>query len=689
MSLDLADPADVFRMEAAEVLDQLETTLLDLDRNTEDRALVDAAFRAMHTIKGSGSMFGFTDVAGFMHEFETTFDLVRKGSIPASRGLIAVALEAKDHVRTLIEMPELADAAQGERILSALRDAAGSKDAGTTGSAAEPTPVLPTEPVQTRWRIRFRFTADVLGNGTNPLRLIEELRDLGPCDVAADTAAIPALEELEPETCYVAWDIRLTAPVARDDIDSVFIFVADDLDLTIEPLAGADTAGAPAAPSPEAAVPAPIPAAPAGLADARSPQPLAPKPPAKAPDDEQAGGRTARASETIRVQAERLDELMDRVGELVISQARLLQLADSASESGLKSVAEDIGRLTAGLRDTAMGIRLVPIGSLFGRFRRLVHDLSRELGKPVELITEGEETELDKTVVERLADPLIHLIRNSLDHGLEKPEARTASGKPAQGRLKLLARHRGAEVHITISDDGAGLDKARIRAKAEESGIVRPDDQLTDAEVYNLIFEPGFSTAREVSSLSGRGVGMDVVKRTIEGLRGSIDLATEPGHGTDLTLRLPLTLAIIDGLLVELAGARYVIPLAAVQECVELTAEDETRLAGRNLLDIRGELVPFMRLRELFDEPTVTDPYQKVVIVAAGDMRVGLVVDRIIGSHQTVIKSLSKLHAGVKTFSGATILPDGAAALIFDIPQLVERGQDHARRFALTSLEAA
>jgi two-component system chemotaxis sensor kinase CheA len=378
---------------------------------------------------------------------------------------------------------------------------------------------------------------------------------------------------------------------------------------------------------------------------------------------------------------------MDRVGELVIAQARLTQIASAGG--GTKGVAEEIERLTSALRDAMMGIRMVPIGSLFGRFRRLVHDLSRDVGKEIDLTTAGEETELDKTMIERLADPIVHVIRNGVDHGIEDAETRIAAGKPPAGHFSLVARHAGAEVLIIMSDDGRGLDARRIRAKAEENGLIAPDAVLSDAELYQLIFQPGFSTANEVSALSGRGVGLDVVKRTIEGMRGSIDVATQPGQGTEITLRLPLTLAIIEGLLVRVADARYAIPLTAVEECVELSEADATRSKGRSFLNIRGELVPFLRLRELFDEPGEPDAHQKVVIVAAADTRVGLVVDQIIGSHQTVIKSLSKLHADVPNFSGATILGDGAVALILDVPHLIALGQARETRIQSSTPEFA
>jgi two-component system chemotaxis sensor kinase CheA len=388
-----------------------------------------------------------------------------------------------------------------------------------------------------------------------------------------------------------------------------------------------------------------------------------------------------KAGSSLRVAAERLDELMDRVGELVIAQARLTQIAAQSSDSNLKTIAEELERLSSGLRDTTMGIRMVPIGTLFARFRRLVHDVSRDLGKDIEFITSGEDTELDKTVIEKLADPLVHLIRNSMDHGLEPAAARRAAGKPARGTVRLSAVYAGAEVAISVSDDGAGLDAARIRAKAEENGIIAHDAKLSDQELYNLIFAPGFSTASEITALSGRGVGMDVVKRTIDGLRGTIDLSTRPGEGTTLTLRLPLTLAIIDGMLVRVGNGRYTIPLAAVEECVELPAEAVGSARGRSFLDIRGALVPFVRLRDVFNTPGAPDAHQKVVIVSSGEGRVGLVVDQIIGNNQTVIKQLSKLHATLKAFSGATILGDGTVALILDTVHLVGMGQDLENKF--------
>jgi two-component system chemotaxis sensor kinase CheA len=683
-----ADPADIFRQESAELLEQLEQALLDLEQSPGDHDLIDTAFRALHTIKGSGAMFGFEQVAAFTHEFESAFDRVRKGEAAPDHDLIAIALNAKDFIRSQIERPEETDAVIGVCILADLRklfadaqsraplDAPPLSEGELSGKPA----IKPAS-----WRLNFRFNKDVLVNGSNPLLLLDELRGLGECRVTVDCDRVPPLAEMTPDACYLEWEAVLTMTHPRSAIDDVFMFVADDMELKVEAVEVVEAVAVVAVVEAETAVAAP-----------ESGAPILQTAPSSAPVHADHGGAASETpakrvggveTSTIRVPAERLDEMMDRVGELVIAQARLTQLASAGG--GTKGVAEEIERLTSALRDAMMGIRMVPIGTLFGRFRRLVHDLSRDLGKEIDLTTAGEETELDKTMIERLADPLVHVIRNAADHGLESAGDRTAAGKPPGGRISLIARHAGAEVLISVGDDGRGLDAKRIRAKAEENGLIAPDAVLSDAELYPLILQPGLSTAKEVSALSGRGVGLDVVKRTIESMRGSIDIATQVGKGTEITLRLPLTLAIIEGLLVRVADARYAIPLTAVEECVELSEADATRSKGRSFLNIRGELVPFLRLRELFDEPGEPDAHQKVVIVAAADTRVGLVVDQIIGSHQTVIKSLSKLHADVPSFSGATILGDGAVALILDVPHLIALGQARETRIQSSTPEFA
>ena len=693
------DPAEVFRQEASELFETLEGALLDLGLRPDDRELVDTAFRALHTIKGSGAMFGFDKVASFTHEFETAFDLVRKGEIKPTEDLISVALAAKDYIRALIESPETTDSIIGDAILDDLTKFV--DPARHPGRADTPVEIIvAAESRSFGWQLRLEFDSHILRNGSNPLDLLDDLRQLGSCFAVPLTDGVPLLDELEPEDCFLKWDVTLHSDCAKAAIDDVFMFVQDEMKLTLVPLTELEVPGPALSPEmmvedeppsrdlPKEDLPKDNLAKPDLAKHDVAKQDLAKHDPAKDGNDQAAQSERRRDEPrraddrgiaTVRVQAERLDELMDRVGELVIAQARLSQLASAGDDLSIKMVAEEIERLAASLRDTTMGARMVPIGSLFGRFRRLVHDLSRDLDKPVEFVTVGEDTELDKTMIECLADPLVHLIRNAIDHGIEDTASRMAAGKTEQGRIELVATHSGAQVLVTVTDNGGGLNTARIRAKAEDQGLIAPGAKMSDHDIHQFLFHPGFSTAQTVSALSGRGVGMDVVKRTIEAMRGSIDLSTKPGQGTNVTLRLPLTLAIIEGLLIRVGEGRYIIPLSAVEECVELTAADE-RSRGRNFLNVRGDLVPFLRLRDLFGTPGSPDRHQKTIIISTGETRVGLVADQIMGNHQTVIKSLSKLHSDVTMFSGATILGDGKAALIIDVAQLLVLAQAQSEK---------
>ncbi|PCG15949.1 MULTISPECIES: chemotaxis protein CheA [Sphingomonas] len=648
------DPTAAFRIEAGELLEQVEQGLLDLRDNLSDMGLVNAVFRGLHTLKGSGAMFGFDALAGFTHHCETAFDRVRKGDVRATPDLVDVILSAGDHMRALVEgdAPE----ATGQAILSRL---AAAVDAAAGGGSA-PAPA-PAAPAKKGWKLSFRLPADAMANGTNPLALLDELRALGETTIVARTDAVPPLADLVPNHCLIGWDCTLIGDISHDAIEDVFLFVMDDMEITIEPLAVED-AGADADPVAQVAVEAAV-AAPVAANDQQ---------------DRRAATRTQ--GEHVRVPAERLDELMDRVGELVIAQSRLSQLAHHGNDLSLRSVSEEIERLAGEMRDTMMVLRMVPVSTLFGRFRRLILDLANETGKAIELVTEGETTEVDKTVIERLFDPLVHIIRNSCDHGLEKAEDRIAAGKPASGLIRLSAHQAGGEVLITITDDGRGIDRERVRAKAEANGLIQPGQVVSEDELLGMIFHPGFSTAAQVTNLSGRGVGMDVVKRTIESLRGSIDVKSVAGQGSTITLRIPLTLAIIEGLLVRVGEGRYVIPLAAVEECLELSLEEDLRSRGRSIITLRERLIPFLRLRDLFVTGTKPDTYQKIVVVGTGAERVGLVVDQIIGNHQTVIKAMSPLHRNVASFAGATILGDGSVALILDIAQLVALGQPREER---------
>ncbi len=660
------DPIAVFRTEAAEQLELIEAGLLDLMRDLSDRAQIDAVFRGLHTLKGSGSMFGFDQLAAFTHHCETAFDRVRKGEAPATKELVGAVLDAQGHMQALLENPNGDYEAMSSVLLEKLRLAV-----GANGAAAAPVAALvattasnsgPSAGSSKTWYLKFSLPANSMANGTNPLGLLDELRDLGECRIDADIDAVPLLPDLDPCDLHIGWTVHLTTEKSRSDIEDVFIFVMDDMAMELREIqASHQQAPAPVVAITSASVAEAPSKAPASQSDAAKVQPV--------------DAKSQKQADNVRIPALRLDEMMDRVGELVIAQSRLSQMANSAADLGLRSVSEEIERLAGELRDTMMVLRMMPVASLFSRFRRLVHDLARETGKDIELITEGESTEVDKTVIDRLADPLVHLVRNSIDHGLESPDDRIAAGKPSVGRVILSAHQTGSEVIISIKDDGRGIDRQRVRAKAEANGLIQPGAQLTDKELLQLIFQPGFSTAEKVTNLSGRGVGMDVVKKTIETLRGSIDIASDFGKGSDIALRIPLTLAIIDGLLVRVGNGRYVIPLAAVEECLELSVEQDLRSRGRSFISLRDDLVPFLRLRELFRTGTEPDPYQKVVVISTGSQRVGLVVDQIIGDHQTVIKSMSKLHDHVSTFSGATILGDGNVALILDVVHLIAAGQ--------------
>lgn len=621
----------LFRAEAEGLVESLEACLLKLRDAPDDRELIDAAFRDLHTLKGTGAMFGRDDVAGFLHDFETAFEQVRSGDARVDPELVNISLAARDHVAALLDG---GDPAGGQPILQRLADHLAG-EIGTDDTARQ---------------LRFFLPADTLTLGGRPELVLDELRAIGVTNIRALLDDLPPLDALDPTRLYMGWAADVPADVPEDDIRGAFLFHEDGLSLTLDPAPGV-------APAPKTLV----------------------TPPTAPPGDPAPAATPAQKTGALmRVPAERLDDMMDRVGELVIAEARLVELAARSGDPGLVAVAEDIQRLTTAMRDTTMSIRMTPIGAITGRFRRLVHDLTTKTGKSITFAVEGEETELDKTVVERLTDPLMHIIRNAADHGLEDAETRRAMGKAGTGRITLTARHAGAEVLISLSDDGKGLDRHAIRARAVERGLITEGAEVSDETIPGLIFEPGFSTAETITELSGRGVGMDVVRQTIDALRGTIEVESEPGHGTTVTLRLPLTLAIIDGLLIEVAGERFVIPLAAVDEIVELPAALREDDAGNAFLDIRDSLVPFLRLRHLLHSAGTPDPHQKVVVVTSSDGRVGLVVDRIIGSNQTVIKQLSPLHAAFKTFSGATILGDGSVALILDVPQLVSRGRAEA-----------
>jgi len=641
---------EAFREEAREILVELESSLLELNENPCDSELVGRIFRSMHTIKGSGAMFGFDELAAFTHHLETAFDEVRNGHLKATPKLIDLSLEALDRIKAMVESssgqtPEEAKVAAA--ILGKLLDLTGGGNAPSAQVAKSATKSAPTADKGTSrdWLIHFFPGADLLRTGTNPLLLLRELKQMGNLQVTANLAEIPPLSELDPTCCYVGWEMILTTKVSSDAIRDVFIFVEDCCDLTIEPAVSG-----------------------VALLPSASLKPLQ--------DQRTSTGRRENdkpdIASSIRVPADKLDEYVNLVGELVTVQARLAEIAARHDDPEVTSVSEEVERLTEVLRENSMSIRMLPIRGTFERFRRLVHDLARDLNKNVELTIEGADTELDKTVIDQLNDPLMHLIRNSMDHGIESPEARLAAGKSETATIHLSARHSGANVLISVGDDGRGIDASAVRKRAVQNGLVAADAQLTESEVFSFILRPGFSTAKTVTDVSGRGVGMDVVHQRVEALRGNIDIKSKFGAGTSVTLRLPLTLAIIDGLLVRVDEAHFVLPLASTLECIELTRQDIEKANGKHVANVRGEMIPYIRLREFFNIRTERPEREQIMIAETEDGRYGFVVDEVLGDHQTVIKNLGRCYRHIQFVSGATILGNGSVALIIDPHQLVQ-----------------
>jgi len=649
-----------FREEAREILAELEAALLELNEDRGNAETIGRIFRGLHTIKGSGAMFGFEQVAAFTHHLESAFDLVRNGRLEAGAELVDLTLAALDQIAIMLDEgapggPPADSAAW--RILSSVRRLAGTEEPGApAASNGESAPVeQPGSSGDLRnWRIRFAPGPDLMRYGANPLLLVRELRQLGSLQVKAVMDSIPPLEELDPERCYVRWEMELGTAAGQEAMRDVFIFVEDTCELSIEP------AENPLEAADDAALACKARTAAQALEENRAALP----------------GRRAYdkpdSASSLRVPAAKLDQFVDLVGELVTVQARLSELAARRDDAEMTAVSEEIERLTSALRGSSMNIRMMPIRSTFEKFRRLVHDLARDLGKNVELAIEGAETELDKTVIEQLGDPLMHLIRNSMDHGIEPAHLRAASGKPAAATIRLSARHSGASVLVTVEDDGRGIDSEAVRRRAIERGLISPETEMTESQIFGLIFQPGFSTASQVTGVSGRGVGMDVVRQRVESLRGDVEVTSKPGQGTCVTLRLPLTMAIIDGLLVAVGDAWFVLPLASTLECIELTRDDVARANGKRLANVRGKIIPYIRLRELFRIVSNPPEIEQIMLVETAEGRFGFVVDQVVGNCQAVIKSLGRFYRQVQAVSGATILGNGTVALILDPERLIQ-----------------
>jgi two-component system chemotaxis sensor kinase CheA len=684
MSVDIH--TQTFLTEADELLEELEHALIELEVSPSNEELIGKVFRAMHTIKGSGAMFDYVNLANFVHGIETAYDLIREKKLSVTHDLIENSLKSCDVIREMLKDKNLSY--ESEHIVEIMNffsvlSHAPQEVTEVTNSKAETLGELVT------FRIRFKPNKDIFRNGVNVVLLFKELMELGECRVIAHTEQIPSLEHLDCEICYVSWDIILTTDKGENSIKDVFIFVEDDCEITITPVVYHDPYG-----ECEQDKIGEILVEKGDITQEELNRILAEKKRlgeilieqgAVAPSDVNAAleeqdhineikikRQEIESKNSIRVASDKLDFLVDLVGELVTVQARLSQTAIQRNEADLIKIAEEVERLVWDLRDNTMSIRMLPIGSTFNKFNRLVRDLSKTLGKKIELITEGGETELDKTVIERLNDPLIHLIRNSIDHGLEMPDERLQANKNETGVITLSAKHSGDSVLIEIKDDGRGLDPDKIRQKAISKGIITENDVLSEKALCDLILTPGFSTAEKVSNISGRGVGMDVVKKNIEALKGTLKISSVKGKGTEMNLRLPLTLAIIDGLLIRISDQFFIIPLAVVEECVELTNNDVQNTHGRDIIQLRGDIVPYIKLRTLFDLKGSVPNIQQIVVTKIDGRRVGFVADAVIGDHQTVIKSLGRVFKNVHGVSGATILGDGSVALIIDIVKIYQ-----------------
>jgi two-component system chemotaxis sensor kinase CheA len=700
MSIDMSQFHQVFFEECFEGLESMESGLLNLDTGDIDREVINTIFRGAHSIKGGSGTFGFNEVADFTHVMETLLDEMRDGRRKVTQPAIDVLLGSVDCLRTMltsIQAGESVDNATVGKYKAAL-------EVELTGAASEPSaspsaPVVPApasaepvasdngidgeiEIVEKGWKIGFCPYLDLLKTGNDPVRMFRELAELGKYSVSVNTRDIPAFDKLDPEECNMSWALEITGDIPLEEIKEIFNWVEGDCELDIQPLVKKTAVPAPSVVKPAepvlAAIEPPRPTLVA--AESRPPATSAAKPEVQAPDNDQAKASAAasKASSSIRVDTTKIDTLINMMGEVVITQSMLSLITENFSMDKLPQLEKGLSQLERHIRDmqqSVMNIRMVPISFVFSRFPRLVHDISTKLGKKIELRLVGESTEVDKAVVELISDPLVHLIRNSLDHGIEMPSDRIEAGKPETGTIELNAYHRGGHIVIEIIDDGRGLDRSKLIKKAAEKGLIDENSVLSDKQAYELIFLPGFSTAESITDISGRGVGMDVVRRNIQSLGGNIEIISEYGKGTTISIHLPLTLAIIDGQSVAVGDEIYIVPLVSIKESINITENMLNKIAGKNeTYRLRDQYIPVLRMHELFNVPpgSKTNPGEGVIVVVERQgVLCGLFVDELLGPQQVVVKSLETNYRRVRGVSGATILGDGSVALILDIPGLV------------------
>ncbi len=682
----------VFLEEVDELTTDLEEALMELDDNREDTDLINRIFRSLHTIKGSSGMYGFDNLSKFLHNIETIYDKIRNAELKVNKNLIDITLKAKDFVRELVSNNDQYDQGKFNNIIQSFKSFAGEED---TPKSEKPKNIDSAvkenkESPKNIFRIRFKPSQNIFFTGTNPISLIDELKHLGESYIFAYNKDLPSPEYFDPEKCYIYWDILLLTDKKINDIKDVFIFVEDESDIKIDLIedeseipdfSDADTRklgeilvekgdityddlnsifsykkkiG-------EELIEKGLVSG-SNIKSALLEQELVKK--------QKEIKKETLTTSSVRVSSDKLDKLVDLVGELVIAQTRLEQLANNLGNSKLNNITEEIERLSLDLRQTTLGIRMVQIGSSFGKFRRIVRDLSSEMGKKVEFITIGEETELDKTVIEKLNNPLVHILRNSIDHGIEPPEDRISKGKSEKGKVILKAEHSGGNVIITISDDGKGINVDKVIEKAEKLNLISTKNISKDEALY-LIFHPGLSTAEKITNVSGRGVGMDVVRQDISSLRGEVKISSEQGKGTSIKIILPLTLAIIEGLIFKIKDNSFIIPLSFINECIEYRRVEYLNKYKGNFVDIRGKLIPFVVFRDYFKIQGERPDIEQIIIVSLGDEIIGLAVDEIIGQQQIVIKNLGSIFKNIRAISGAAIQGDGTMALIVDISGLI------------------
>ncbi len=679
---------DLYHDEVTELLQTMEKNLINLEKNPGSYELIDDIFRVLHTIKGSGSMFGLDRIAGFTHEVETIFDLIRKKIIPINREIISLALKAGDHIGYLLDNPDAPVTVDEKSILNSFKNIHG--EPAVAQKKKEPPGIQNEEKELKVFRINFRPEREILLRGTSIYPLFNELAGLGEMLVIPVYDEIPDIQSIDPELCYLSWTIILTTGKTVNDIKDVFIFVEDYCELDIEQIYYTQDEtevnykkigeillenGKITEPQINEI-----------LNDGRKFGRIAVDKGFVSEDaietalDEQKEFKKAIKTKkdhdetsTIRVKYRKLDDLVNYIGELVTLEAQISDYSRKNYNQDLNLLTESLGRLTSVLRDNAMELRMIPIEETFSGIYRLVRDLSKSLGKEVSLLTSGGETELDKTIIDELKDPLIHIVRNAIDHGIEPPDIRKKSGKPSTGTITISVFNEGSNVVIRISDDGAGLDKEKIRLKALETGLINPADIMTEKETINLVFLPGFSTAAKTTEISGRGVGMDIVKRNIENLRGTIGIESGKNEGTTIIIKIPLTLAIIDGLLMNIGDEKYILNLSLISECLDFTNDTDEKTGGRNIINLRGDTVPFISLRNIFGIGGGRPEIQQMVIINIENKKIGLIVDNIIGQHKVVLKSIGRVFNKMDEISGATILGDGTIALVLDANKIYNR----------------